>query len=115
MAIRYSGDVEVRLSYQVRTRRYTGRVRSVRGFSLVLGIDEATVRQSTTVTRKSAPRSSEGYDAVARVFLDVARRWAGKRGVKLPLAFGDDGVMEVRRTFQAPCPVRIKRRWDDGR
>ena len=108
MAIRYSGDVEVRVTYLARTRSYTGRVRAAGGFALAMSVEHASL------TRKSGkPASSESYDEVARLFLHVAEKRARLRGVKLPLAY-EAGGMTVRRTFQAPCPVRIKRRWGDG-
>lgn len=115
MAIRYSGDVEVRVTYLARTRSYRGRVRAAGGFALAMQLDAGEVRTRSTLTRNSPPASPECYDAVARVLLEVARKWALRNERrKLPLAFESDGTMTVRRTFQAPCPVRIKRRWGDG-
>ena len=116
MAIRYSGDVEVRVTYLARSRTYKGAVRAPGGFRLPLTASADDLGRFAPLRGRSGPKEPSRYDEVARLFLGIARRWAkAHRNLTLPLAFTADGQMEVRRVFQAPCPVRIKRRWGDGR
>lgn len=101
MAIRYSGDVEVRVSY--RNGIYHGTVRAP-GFAA-----KGTLKpHQAGLTRKQTPDSSEAYDAVALAFLQEARSLA-RRGPGLPLSYEGSKIV-LRRTFQAPCPVRINKR-----
>lgn len=103
MAIRYSGDVEVRVSY--RDGIYHGAVRAS-GFRAK---GTLTPRQAG-LTRKQVPGSSEAYDAVALTFLKEARALARRQpGGELPFSYEEDDIV-LRRTFQAPCPIRINRR-----
>lgn len=107
MAIRYSGDVEVRMYYKRGRDTYEWTVRAPRGFRMRGNLPRANLRGIMSLTRKfDGPDSSASYDEVARSVLNVARRWAAVRsGRRLPVAWEDNGQILVRRTFQAPCPV----------
>jgi hypothetical protein len=97
MAIRYCGDVEVRVFY--RQGRYHGAVRApgFRGRG-ILSPSEAKVRSQN----RSSP---EAYDAAAQSFLRAALGVAARHRQKLSVAVRG-GRLEIRRTFQCPCPVR---------
>ena len=91
MAIRYSGDVEVRVRWTGRV--YTGHVRAP-GFR-----GEGTLtREAAGVGRGLKPTSSEAYDAAARAFLREAEK--ANRG-RLPRDH------DIRRTFRSPCPYVV--------
>lgn len=85
MAVRYSGDTEVRLGYDVKRGVYRGTVRDPykrwRGEVRVRG------------------RGSEGYDRAAEEMIQAAERRVGKLQCDRRR-----GRPEVRRVFQAPCP-----------
>lgn len=94
MAIRYSGDVDVRMAWKPRARVYT--------FSVKLFQKPGQVARGEVPARlighAASPTSSEAYDKVALVALQgVLRR------KDLPVERRGRHV-EVRRTFQAPCP-----------
>ena len=98
MAIRYSGDVEVRMTFlgEARVPRYDVTVRTPRGRWTGKGV---------RVPSRHAPQSPSAYDLVARSVLVAIEK--GMRGGKLPLERGPDGRSAViRRVFQAPCPIR---------
>lgn len=88
MAIRYSGDAEVRLQYIPETGMYRGLVTFPGG------------RQHYIIHRKlvAKPHGSEGYDQAARLMFSQA--WSQHRA---PIVVVRSHVV-VRRTFQAPCP-----------
>lgn len=91
MAIRYSGDVEARMSYEGK-RRY------------VVVVRWPGKRVSGKILFKASrkPTSSETYDAVAKKVIGEVRachRFADR---------GPFGGVRIRRLFQAPCPVRGK-------
>lgn len=96
MAIRYSGDVEVRLHYKdgvyiatVREPRWSGRC-------------EVTEKQ-LGLTRKQAG-FPDSYDKAAKLVLALVWRIAWKKSrVRLQLATRKGHIL-VQRTFQAPCP-----------
>lgn len=88
MAIRYSGDVEVRITWTGRVYRGTVRAPGFRGHG--------------TLTRKEAgvtgdPRSPESYDRAAVALLREAER----RGGHLPRD------RDMSRTFRSPCPYVV--------
>ncbi len=93
MAIRYSGDVEVRMGLLDRSRAastYAVRVRWPHG------AETFRTRVSTAPYKDS---STEAYDAVAYAVLmrlDSAKR--------LPLERKGKNI-QIRRVFQAPCPI----------
>lgn len=94
MAIRYSGDVEVRLTWNKKLRLYTGTVRAPR----------LVRRYRVDKYGRADPRSPEAYDRAAlRMIKDLIEReraW----GRKLPLLTDRLGRPRVDRVFQAPCP-----------
>lgn len=96
MAVRYSGDVEVRLGWNPRTRVYQGSVR------------DPYVRFSGKVVHRGggSPRVPEAYDAAALELIKRAERWSrSARGRGLQLSKTSAGRVRLRRVFQAPCPV----------
>lgn len=100
MAIRYSGDAEVRVTWNPRRRVYIGSVRDPyvrwRG---------AAPRPSSIRGIRILHRSSESYDLMAALFLKQAEDWAKReRGHRLMLETRH-GRIQVRRVFQAPCPI----------
>ena len=99
MAVRYSGDAEVRLQWDDERRLYRGVVS-----------DPEFVWRGTTGPTGSSPRSSEAYDRAARVLLERADAWAREEeGARIDYASDAQGMV-ILRVFQAPCPVRIARR-----
>ena len=111
MAIRYSGDAEVKLEFDPsfvnpdgrRVRVYRGRV------SDPYLIWHGWIPEGT---RTSDPRSSEAYDGAAKRLIEAADRWAkGKHGrvFESERARGVLGIrrpIRIRRVYQAPCPTR---------
>lgn len=93
MAIRYSGDAEIRMRWE--GGRVLGSVRDLMhdGF---LWRGEETLRRSPT---------SEDYDRTASRMLETADRKARGYGLRLSLERDRRGRVTVRRVFQAPCPV----------
>lgn len=103
MAIRYSGDLEIRLTFV--DGKFRATIRSP-GFHA-----KGTLTPTEAgLTRKHQPSSSDSYDEAALAFLREAKALARKQGVRLLLSEDSQGRIELRRTFQAPCPVRIQRR-----
>lgn len=109
MAIRYSGDVELRIEYG--GAGYIGRQPVFepdgQGFYYA-HIRAPHVRNAAILslrevglTRKQNPRSSESYDTVALAFI----KWAELHIGKLPVELDNRNRIVVRRTFQSPCPV----------
>jgi alpha-L-arabinofuranosidase len=98
MAVRYSGDVEVRLEWDGRV--YQGRMRApgYKGHGSI-GPREAGL------DRFDDPASSESYDLAAMAFLRELYKWCRKNKVDVGLAV-NLGQVTIRRTFQSPCPVR---------
>lgn len=95
MAIRYSGDTELRLMYDEPSGSYIGTL-SWRGGRQKMKIEAGTLRG---ITRKHRA-SPDSYDEAARAFFAVAWR----RNKRLPVAW-ENGRILIRRTFQAPCPI----------
>jgi hypothetical protein len=87
MAIRYSGDVEVKMQYDQERRAYRGVVRDPNG------------RWRGTASANNAP-TTETYDDLARAMIERAEK---EQGRKLPAERQGRRIM-VRRVFQAPCP-----------
>jgi Arc/MetJ family transcription regulator len=91
MAIRYTGDVEVRIQWDPRRRLYVGSVRDPRARWRTILVPQRRI---------ASPASSEAYDYAARVLVERAERELGRR---LP-ADRDGSKIRIRRVFQAPCP-----------
>lgn len=89
MAIRYSGDVEVRMRWNRRVVRVT--------VSDGQYVYHGEIRLSTT-----APSSSD-YDRIAARFLKSAERVARQKRRDFPFEKERDGRVRLRRVFQAPC------------
>lgn len=103
MAIRYSGDVEIRLNYV--DGKYRATVRAP-GFSAKGSLSPREVG----LTRKLQPSSPDSYDEAAMAFLQAARTLSKhERRKMLPLDVDAYDRIQIRRTFQAPCPVRNRR------
>ena len=95
MAIRYSGDAEVRLQWDDERRLYRGVVS-----------DPEFVWRGTTGPTGLSPRSSEAYDRAARVLLARADAWVRENeGAQIDFAKDASGMV-LLRVFQAPCPSR---------
>lgn len=96
MAIRYSGDVEVRVLWDARARVYRATVR-----------DPLQGRMHLQISKKllwlGDPRSSTNYDRASREALHVASKDARRRGKVL----ASDAGHKIRRGFQAACPARV--------
>lgn len=88
MAIRYSGDVEIRM------------VR--RGRTIVALLRSPTKRLGTTLRFEREP-TSEDYDRIARLVLYRAKR----KHPGLPVEVYRGGRIHIRRGFVSPCPKDI--------
>ena len=111
MAIRYSGDVEIRIQYggagYVKNQDVPYFDPSGEGFYYAHirapHVRDAAILSTREVglTRKHDPRSSNSYDVAALAFLKWAELHVGELPVEL-----DGNKIVVRRVFQSPCPVR---------
>ena len=90
MAIRYSGDVEIRLHHLGRGK-YHAKLRAP-------GL-RANGDLTATGRLRASFTSPEAYDVMAIRFLVMA----AKQG--FPVLY-EEGEMVLRRTFQSPCPYR---------
>jgi hypothetical protein len=95
VAIRYSGDVELRITYEAGFYYASIRSPGQRGRA-VLSVKEAGL------THKRDKKSPESIDEAALSFLE----WAEMNVGELPIEVDEEDRMIVRRRFQAPCPVR---------
>jgi hypothetical protein len=94
MAVRYSGDAEVRLSWDRRKRLYKG----------VVSTPRAILRYMVDRSGHGDPRSPEAYDrAAVRMLTDLQKRERAWRK-KTILSTDRLGRLKVERVFQAPCP-----------
>ena len=97
LTIRYSGDAEIRLSYDAREHAYRGTVVDpyLRLFPTMIPVARRHARD---------PRSSEAYDDAAKRLAEVAQKWAKRHG--RAFMFGQKkGRLHVYRVFQSPCPL----------
>ena len=116
MAIRYSGDVEVRIHYggagYKRNKRDVYFDPKGEGFYFATirapGVRNAAILSEREIglpkwslTRKP-PTSSESFDNAAEAFL----KWAEIHVGALPVELDNKNQIVVRRVFQSPCPVR---------
>lgn len=107
MAIRYSGDTEIRLQWRPRYNAYQGSVR-----------DPYKRWEGMWISHHPDPHdpiSSEAYDRAAIELIRVAERWAKTRSMKpFEIEKTNLGRIRIRRVFQAPCPreevSRIRKR-----
>jgi hypothetical protein len=90
MAIRYSGDVEIRMQYKGRDL-YIASVRAP-GEHILLAIRQRFLFKNAG--------ESKAYDAIAEEALQQAMKHT-----ELPAEFDTRGNPVVRRVFQSPCPV----------
>ena len=96
MAIRYSGDAEVRLQWDDERRLYRGVVS-----------DPEFIWRGTTGPTGLSPRSSQAYDRAARVLFTRADAWVRENeDAQIDLARDASGMV-LLRVFQAPCPSRM--------
>lgn len=99
-AIRYSGDVEVRMvprawHHNGQDLWYTATLAAPgQRLVAVLSAEEAGVTGDL--------RAPDSYDRAARRFLTIAQ----ERGWSLPLETDPHGQPLVRRVFRSPCPLR---------
>ena len=95
MAKRYSGDTEVRVHWDPRSKVYSGRVRDPhKRWS-----GEVGARYAYRLTGRDLD-SSEAYDDAARRLIQAAERDEGRF-----MAERSAGRIRIRRVFQAPCPA----------
>lgn len=93
MAIRYSGDTEIRVGWDRKRRAYRGTVRDPR---------LRWEGEWTPLVMFGTRTSSEAYDQAAKNLLRLAQRWAESKPRR---RFKSDGT-KLSRIFQAPCPTR---------
>jgi hypothetical protein len=100
MAIRYSGDAEVRVLWNPTRRVFVGSVRDPyvrwRG---------TAPRPSQVKGRRLLHRASESYDLMAALFLRRAQLWAKEQLGHVLQLEEKHGRIQIRRVFQAPCPT----------
>ena len=101
MAIRYTGDVEVRIAWDGRS--YRARIRapglrtSVEVDPWSIGVGPESVLPTPAAARTLT--SPESYDRAAHRALSIARRKH-----RLPMELEGDKIV-LRRRFQSPCPI----------
>lgn len=93
MAVRYSGDAEVKLQYDASRKAYYGEVRDP--YHVWRG------RVPPRLSFRRSPESHEAYDDAAASLLLLADKASGNR---LLLAKSGRRI-KVSRLFQAPCPI----------
>lgn len=129
MAVRYSGNVELRIRL-VRMRGWDGKMGWFFKAHLrapkyhgegILSLREAGVASAADA------KTSEGWDKAARAFLDLAAEdahggyghWIEKNAVREKSLRGLFGRWEILRVQQAPCPLEaeleVRRRRGPGR
>lgn len=95
MAVRYSGDVELRLKWNGHGYQVTVRAPYIRGRGVV------TLRE-LRLARKALDASSSGtYDEVARRVIEMLEKKYGRLPVNR-----HGGKVTVARVFVSPCPQR---------
>ena len=96
MAVRYSGDVELRLRWNGRAYEVTLRAPRVRGRGIVTHLELRLARKGS---RDAS--SSRTYDEVARRVIEMAEKKYGRLPVNRA-----DGKVVIARVFVSPCPQR---------
>lgn len=96
MAVRYSGDVELRLRWNGRAYEVVLRAPGVRGRGTL-------THQELRLARKGSRdvSSSETYDEVAKRVIEILEKQHGR----LPVNRANGGVV-IARVFVSPCPQR---------
>lgn len=110
MAIRYSGDVELRIQHGGASQNRTRVTFDPRGNGFYYAhirapyIRNAAILSAREIglTRKHGATSSEAYDEAALAFL----KWAEIHLGPLPVALDRFNRISVRRVFHSPCPVK---------
>ena len=105
MAIRYSGDVEVRIqrrgdSYEAGVR-WPGQRSSATISAWDLGVGPEGWLGAVTPSTQRALSQPETYDRAAYL---AVRSVEERLGQRLPVEI-EEGRMVVRRRFQSPCPI----------
>lgn len=97
MAIRYSGDTEVRFRWDADRRLFVGSVK------------DPFLHWEGEHRGSKKPKDSDDYDAAAYALFGKASAWAREKGARFQ-ADVSGGKVRFRRVFQAPCPLpEIKR------
>lgn len=91
MAVRYSGELEVRVTYDSRSRSYRGFVNGPR----------LRMAAEVYLAPRADPRTGERYDLAARRMVELAERRVGRT---TGAAHGMGGDVVVTREFESPCP-----------
>lgn len=95
MAIRYSGDTEIRVGWDPRRKEYRGSIRDPKRPKRNM-----KARFKPLLVSRN-PRSPEAYDiAAVQMLQDADRHTTGGLEVERR-----NGRIKIRRVFQAPCPV----------
>lgn len=93
MAIRYSGDTEIRFGWDNKSRVYRGTVRDPNKFW------KGQVSKSFYVLN---PYDSDAYDKAAYQLLKQAQKEKGKFQTEKNGLF-----IKIRRVFRSPCPTKM--------
>ena len=93
MAIRYSGDVEVRVERKGRV--YRARVRAPH-YRHTFDLDAELVHGKTL---------EERYDQAARYVLAYALGRLGRKQARLPIEYDRATGIHVQRVYQSACPA----------
>lgn len=102
MAIRYSGDTEVRLRYDRGTGFYQGSVTD----PYLRWHGRIRIRPGDRRIVSTDPTDSTAYDGAARALIDAAEKWAARYRKSFALKRkGPKNTVHIRRVFQAPCPL----------
>lgn len=92
MAIRYSGNTEVRFGWDRRRKVYRGSVR------------DPYRRWTGEVSKFTffSPNTPESYDRAAIFLIQKAQNETGKFDIEL-----EGNKIKIRRVFQSPCPTKM--------
>jgi len=99
MAIRYSGDCEVRVMFV--GDRFVGRMRAPKLPLFKGALTRRDVDRLVGVKSRAEPGTPESYDRAAAAFFLVSEQKHGKR---LPLDRRRSQIL-IRRVFVSPCPL----------
>ena len=115
MAIRYSGDVELRIQYGGASQNSRGVTFNPRGHGFYYtSIRAPYIRNAAILSTREVglsrkqeenPTSSDAYDTAALAFF----KWAEIHLGELPLETDRFNRITVRRVFHSPCPVKADR------
>jgi hypothetical protein len=103
MAIRYCGDVEVRVQKRVLLDTYEARVRApAYSKRVTLEVPEVEGKKKRDSFLETATRHD--YDTAARMAIQICELEDGE----LPVELDGDKRLVVRRVFQSACPAEEK-------